>query len=114
MTEELCPVSPVCSLGLAHAVWTGTDDLLDLSDHNDAGQHVCHLLAGERLRRVPHWAVGRYDGLRSHVVCIVASFNTLRARRGKRDLLYVLSVCNQVLRIYNGIEVYFWINLITI
>lgn len=83
MTEELCPASPVRSRALAQVLQAGTDDLLDLSDHNDAGQHLRHLLAGEGLRRVPHGAVGRDHGLRSHVVYVVASFHTLRAGRQK-------------------------------
>lgn len=43
-------MSPVSPLSLAHVVWTSADDLLDLSDHNDAGQHVLHLLNREGLR----------------------------------------------------------------
>lgn len=69
---------------LAHVVRTGADDLLDLSDHDDAGEHVLHLLTGEGLRRVPHRAVGRHHGLRGHVVRVVASLDALRAGGGKR------------------------------
>lgn len=50
LTGELVPTSPVSPLSLAHVVWTGADDLLDLADHNDASQHVLHLLTCEGLR----------------------------------------------------------------
>lgn len=45
------PVAQLVSpLSLAHVLWTGADDLLDLSDHNDARQHVLHLLTRKGLR----------------------------------------------------------------
>lgn len=70
---------------LAHTVLTGRDDLLDLSDHDDSGQHVLHLLAGEGLRRVPHGAVWCHHRLWSHVVGVVAAFDTLRTEKQKQS-----------------------------
>lgn len=85
MTGKLVPMSPVSPFSLGHTVWTGIDDLLYLSNHNDAGQHVRHLLTCDGLRRVPHRAVGCNNGLWSHVVCVVASLNALRAREQKES-----------------------------
>lgn len=81
MSEGLRSAGPGHQRRLAHVLRTGADDLLDLSHHNDAGQHLRHLLAGERLRRVPHGAVGRDHRLRGHVVDVVATFHNLRAGR---------------------------------
>lgn len=79
-TKDQVPTSP---LDLAHGIRTGADDLLDLSDYNDAGQHLLHLLSREGLRRVPHRAVGCDDGLRCHVVCVVTSLHALRTGKGR-------------------------------
>ena len=49
-SQQSVPTSPVSSPSLAHVVRTGGDDLLDLSDHDDAGQHVLNLLTCEGLR----------------------------------------------------------------
>lgn len=48
-TGELVPVSPASPFSLAHVLRTGVDDILDLSDHDDASQHVLHLLTREGL-----------------------------------------------------------------
>lgn len=63
------------------------DDLLDLSHRNDAREHLLHLLTCERLRRVPHGAVGRHHSLWHHVVSIVASLDALRAGERKGELI---------------------------
>ena len=56
-----------------------TDNLLDFSDHDDACQHLLHLLTAEGLGGVPYGTVGRHHRLRGQVVGVVATFGTLRA-----------------------------------
>lgn len=68
--------------------WTRVDDLLDLSHRDDAREHLLHLLTRERLRRVPHGAVGRHHSLWHHVVSIVASLDALRAGEIKGQLIF--------------------------
>lgn len=70
--------------GSVHVDRRHGDGFLDLSHHDDACEHVLHLLTRDWLSGVPYGTVGRHDGLWRQVVRVVTPLSTLGTERDGR------------------------------
>lgn len=70
--------------GSVHVDRRHGDGFLDLSHHDDACEHVLHLLTCDWLSGVPYGTVGRHDGLWRQVVRVVTPLSTLGTERDGR------------------------------
>lgn len=61
------------------------DRFLNLSYHQDPGEHLFHLLPADGLDGIPDRAVGGYHRLRSQVERVIPAFHALRAVQGKAE-----------------------------
>lgn len=52
---------------------------LNLSYHQDPGEHLLHLLSADRLDGIPDGAVGGHHWLRCQVKGVIPAFHTLGA-----------------------------------
>lgn len=52
---------------------------LNLSYHQDPGEHLLHLLSADRLDGIPDRAVGGHHRLRGQVKRVIPAFHTLGA-----------------------------------
>lgn len=74
---------------------------LNLSYHQDPGEHLLHLLSADRLDGIPDRAVGGHHRLRGQVKRVIPAFHTLGAfeeveviqlYRTPQGVLWVLSL----------------------